>query len=103
MYLKKNLGKRIQEIRKQNKLTQEKLAEIVCIDPKSISQIEVGNNYPSAETLETIAKALNVNIYELFIFDNDINYDKMKDEIIQSLCKKENILTLYKSIKGIKK
>lgn len=44
MALKQDLGQRIQYLRKQQKLTQEALAELVGIDPKNISKIENGNN-----------------------------------------------------------
>ena len=40
MALKQDLGQRIQYLRKQQKLTQEALAELVGIDPKNISKIE---------------------------------------------------------------
>ncbi len=101
MCLKSKLGKRIQEIRKQRKYTQDKLAEMVGIDSKNISRIENGNNYPSSDTIAAIARALDVNLYELFLFSNDIDYVGMKKEIIRSLDKKENILRLYKVLKGI--
>ncbi len=98
MTLKQNLGQKIQRLRKELKLTQEALAEIVGIDPKNISKIENGNNYPSPETLTAIAAALKVDIYELFVF-SAIPYDEMKEEIINSLNCDKNILYLYKCLK----
>ena len=98
MTLKQNLGQKIQSLRKERKLTQEALAEIVGIDPKNISKIENGNNYPSPETLSGIASALRVDVYELFVF-NSIPYETMKDEIIESLNDDKNILYLYKCLK----
>lgn len=84
MTLKQDLGQRIQKLRKDKKITQEQLAEMVGIDPKNISRIEKGNNYPTAENLTSIAKALHVDIYELFVF-NSIPLEQMKEEIINSL------------------
>lgn len=101
MELKKQLGKNIQKQRKRLNLTQEKFAEIIGIDPKNVSKIENGNNYPSPETVTSIAKALNINLYELFIFDNDIPYEEMKTEIIKSLEEERNIMYLYKALKNI--
>ena len=49
---KQLLGMRIKEFREKRKFTQDKLAEIVGIDPKHLSRIENGRNYPSFETLE---------------------------------------------------
>lgn len=48
MTIKKNLGNRIREIRISRSLTQEALAELVNISAKSLSQIELGNNFVSA-------------------------------------------------------
>lgn len=98
MTLKQDLGQRIQKLRKDKKITQEQLAEMVGIDPKNISRIEKGNNYPTAENLTSIAKALNVDIYELFVF-NSIPLEQMKEEIINSLNSKKNILHLYQCLK----
>jgi transcriptional regulator with XRE-family HTH domain len=98
MILKQALGKNIQKLRKAKKITQDELAEKVGIDPKNISKIENGNNYPTAENLTSIAKALNVDIYELFIFST-IPYPRMKQEIIESLDDEKTILHLYKCLK----
>ena len=98
MALKQDLGQRIQYLRKQQKLTQEALAELVGIDPKNISKIENGNNYPSAETITAIATALNVDIYELFVF-NKIPYEQMREEIITSLNSDKTLLYLSKCLK----
>ncbi len=101
MELKKDLGRKIQTLRKERKMTQERLAELVGIDPKNISRIENGNNYPSPENLSAIAQALNVEIYELFVF-NEISYSKMKQEIITALENPKNVLLLYNSLKFCK-
>ena len=98
MTLKQDLGQRIQKLRKDKKITQEQLAEMVGIDPKNISRIEKGNNYPTAENLTSIAKALHVDIYELFVF-NSIPLEQMKQEIINSLNSEKNILHLYQCLK----
>ncbi len=54
------LGARIKELRKQKKLSQNVLSEKINIDPKHISQIEVGLSFPSLDTLSNIAKVLQV-------------------------------------------
>lgn len=63
---KELLGARIKELRKRAELSQEQLAVKVDIDGKYLSRIEVGKRYPSLETLEGIADALNVDMKELF-------------------------------------
>lgn len=65
---KELLGARIREIRKGLKLSQEQLSEKVDVDPRYISRIELGKCYPSLEKLESIARALNVEMRELFEF-----------------------------------
>ena len=52
------LGLKIKEYRKNKKLTQEKLAEILELDVGYISKLEVGRNFPTIGTLEKIAKVL---------------------------------------------
>lgn len=64
--LPKLLGKRVQKIRKLAGLTQEELAEKVNVSRAYIGYIEQARNTPSLELLEKIAKALRVDIKELF-------------------------------------
>ena len=101
MTLKQDLGQRIQYLRKEKKLTQEVLAELVGIDQKNISKIENGNNYSAAETLTAIAKALEVDVYELFVF-NKIPYEQMREEVLIALENDRTLLYLYKCLKSCK-
>ncbi len=50
-------------------LSQEKLAELSNVSSSSISLIERGVQSPTVETVGAIAKALDIEIYKLFIFD----------------------------------
>ncbi len=68
MQLKILLGKRIRELRKKRKMTQEALAEIIDIDYKNLGKIEMGQNYPSAPTMERLVSALGVEEKDLFDF-----------------------------------
>jgi len=54
------LGSRIRTIRKEHKLTQEKLSEMAEITPTNLSHIERGKTKPSVETLIALANALGV-------------------------------------------
>ncbi|MBI5656775.1 MAG: helix-turn-helix transcriptional regulator [Geobacter sp.] len=65
---KELLGARIREIRKSRSLTQEKLAEIIDVEQKHVSRIEVGKNYPTIDRLEKIADALGVPMMTFFDF-----------------------------------
>jgi transcriptional regulator with XRE-family HTH domain len=50
-------------------MTQERFAEMLEISVDFLSLIERGQNAPSFETLEKIAKRLKVPVAHLFIFD----------------------------------
>jgi len=63
---RKNLGRRIRIFRKENRLTQERLAEKAELAPSYISDVERGRENISVDTLNRIAKALGVHIHELF-------------------------------------
>ena len=79
------LGKRIAELRSKCGLTQEKLAEMVNYSSNHIAKLESARTKPSFDLLVNIAKALNVNLNDLFDFDsiNTIEYIKNdKDELI---------------------
>ncbi len=67
--LRKILGKRIKEIRLSQNLTQEGLAELIGVDWKTISRIEIGHSFPS-KTLIAIANALRITLPELFDFEH---------------------------------
>ena len=64
--LPKILGKRIQKVRKSVGLTQEELAEKVNVSRAYIGYIEQARNTPSLELLQKIARALRVDMKELF-------------------------------------
>ena len=57
-------GKRLQQIRKQKGLTQEKLAELAGVHEKHISKLELGTYKPSFDTLSKILKVLDISIEE---------------------------------------
>ncbi len=97
----KLFGKRIKELRKQKKLTQEQLGELVGINYKQIGNIETGTYFTTMQTLEKIAKALDVEINELFIFNHDKNKEQLLKEIFSLLnnAEEEKIKFIYKMIK----
>lgn len=60
------LGKRIRRARKDRKITQEELADRVDLHYTTISRIERGISNPPVQTVNKIAKALKVDISDLF-------------------------------------
>ncbi len=85
MNLKENLGKNIQKYRKLNGITQEKLAEIIDVEINSISSIERGKYFPTAENLVKISNALNVKLPDLFTFKDEYNCEDLLNEINSDL------------------
>ncbi len=102
MNIKKNLGKRIKELRKRKNLSQEKLSEMVNIAQNTLSYIETGDNFCTAETLENIAKAMNVEPQELFNFGHFKSNDELLKDINTILMKNPNkIQEVYRIVKAI--
>ena len=101
----KLFGKRIKELRKMKKLTQEQLGEMVGIDYKQIGNIETGTYFTTMTTLEKIAKALNVEIVELFNFNHNQDKDDIMKEIIELLSRapEDKLKTTYRAVRAILK
>lgn len=76
----KKLGKRIAFLRKQNGMSQEKLAEILCITPQAISKWENGHTTPETALLPVLAQLFQCSIDEIimpvYLFDSDIEEKK---------------------------
>lgn len=101
---KELLGGRIKELRKLRRLSQEQLAEKVNIDPKHLSRIEVGRGFPSLDTLENLAKALNVELKDFFEFANNTPNKKELKGTLNSLFKdadEERLRLLVKIVRAV--
>jgi DNA-binding XRE family transcriptional regulator len=62
----KGLGKRIKELRETAELTQEEAAEAARLDVKHWQDVENARTNPTVATLVGIARALDVELAELF-------------------------------------
>ncbi len=103
MDIKKLLGKRLKEIRKYRKITQEQVAEFVGIETPSISNIENGKYFPTAENLDKILKILNVKPSDIFTFENLSNKDELINEMLTSMQKDEHLTKMmYKFYMAVK-
>ena len=71
MNIQKQLGKRIQELRKLRGYSQEKFAEKIDIAINTMSNIERGNAFMTSSTLEKIIKTLKITPAELFTFTKE--------------------------------
>lgn len=100
--LKALLGNRIRELRKKKNITQEQLAEQIGIGTPNISYFETGKYAPTLETLAKIANALDVNIYEFYMFKKEKSYEEIKKELINEINSNETTARiLYKYFKNL--
>lgn len=65
--------------------TQEKLAELIDICQKSLSSIEVGENFVKAETLDKILIAFDITAEELFATNQFKNPQELLQMIIANI------------------
>ncbi len=61
---------RMKELRARHSLTQENLAELVCVTRQTILAIEAGKYSPSLDLGFMIARALQSKIDEVFLFES---------------------------------
>lgn len=58
-------NEKLQQLRKQNDMTQEQLAERLYVSRTAISKWESGKGYPNIESLKSLSKLFSVSIDEL--------------------------------------
>lgn len=66
----KLFGRRIKELRKSKKMTQEQLSEILGLYQKQIGNIETGSYFTTMPNLEKLAEIFDVEIKDLFDFEH---------------------------------
>ena len=81
MDVKKEFGEKLKRLRKSKNYTQEQLAEMIDIDPRNLSRIEVGLSFVKAETLEKILNALDITTEQLFSNDHIKNPEELLADI----------------------
>ena len=104
--LRKPLGKKISQLRKQKGYTQEKLAEMLDIARNSLSNIESGRSFMSFKNVQKLIDIFGIEPYELFIFDktepSKIIYKEVSKEINSLKNNKEKLTLLYEYISKLK-
>ena len=95
---------RVRYLRKLAGLSQEQLAELTGLSPKTISYIENSKNTLSFNKLPLLAKALNVPIYKLFVIaDSENNKEALESLLISATDKEINAITdIVKTVLAIK-
>jgi transcriptional regulator with XRE-family HTH domain len=85
--VKELLALNIKLLRKKWGFSQEKLAEAADLSTQSISDIEGCRTWVSDRTLEKLAKALNVAIFQLFMPPDEDNGDNAETFLYNRLIK----------------
>ena len=60
-----SFSENLQAIRKKNRLSQEKLAELLGVSRQAVSKWELGEGYPEVEKLLILSKKLNISLDSL--------------------------------------
>ena len=98
------LGRRIRDLRKRKRLTQEKLAELANVDVKYLGGIERGTENPSIGILERLARALSVKVHQLVTFEHELSGERnLRRRIVQVLdkCDETDLRLILKLIMAI--
>jgi len=80
--LKMDFSEKLQQLRTKNNLTQEQLAEKVCVSRVAVSKWESGRGYPNLDSLKLLAKVFNISIDELLSSEElmDIARDQVENK-----------------------
>jgi transcriptional regulator with XRE-family HTH domain len=102
---KQLLGARVRELRRNREMSQDQLSEQIGIDPKHLSRIELGKSFPYMETLEAIAKSLQVELKDLFDFSHLEAHlvDKKQIEDLLDGLNQDKLRLVYKVLKSLVK
>lgn len=79
------LGKNIKKYRKLRGLTQEKMAELIEIEVRTLSLIETGNNFVTSKTLSKLAEVLQVSPSILLEDANSNNTEQLYSDSLKAL------------------
>ncbi len=83
--IKKLLGAKISQIRKEQGFSQIRFAEMLGLSTNALSIIETGNGFLTAETLENILDKLNLDPDELFSFGGLKSDEELYKNILKNL------------------
>ncbi|MBQ3101715.1 helix-turn-helix transcriptional regulator [bacterium] len=99
-YIKKEFGKKLKFYREKAHLTQEKMAELLNMNNCTLSMIERGLNFITAETLEKMCETLKISPKQLFDFE--YMETQNTEETVQNLIKSnpDKINEIYKILNG---
>lgn len=74
-----NISEKIKLLRKKSKLTQKQLSELSGIPVRTIQRYEAGDTHPQKESIQKLAKALNVPEIEFIEFWGEVLFDDYQE------------------------
>lgn len=78
-----NIGNKIKKYREENKMTQKDIAEILEVEPGTISKYESGIIEPNIESLKRLAETFSITVDELI--NNDEKFELSKINVLEVL------------------
>lgn len=78
-------GAAIRALREQNHLTQQQLAEKLCVSDKAISKWETGKGFPDISLIAPLAQILRVSIPELLSGEQIVNTNRSANMLKSNL------------------
>jgi transcriptional regulator with XRE-family HTH domain len=94
----KLFGRQLKALRKSRKLSQAQLAERIGVGTKFLGDLETARRSPSFETIVSIAKELEVPVYDLFHFGKNADDPKQVRRRLETLlnrCTPQQIKQIY--------
>lgn len=81
----KKVGIKIALLRKKNELSQERLAEMLCISPQAISKWENGHTLPETSLLPVLSQILGCTIDDMIMpaYSFDLKIEEQKPNVLQ--------------------
>ena len=97
------LGKRVRELRRELKYTQDELAEKVGISGKYLGEVERGEANVSVQILEGIAMALGVPVQEFFVNEHWKKPEVLTEEISSQLneASSDQVRLIYRIVNDV--
>ena len=96
-------AKKLKILRQKRRLTLEKLAELADLTPNHIAKLEATKSHPSFNAISRLAQALDVELKDLFDFEDLKSKNYIKEEFAKILDKSDtsHLQLLYRIHKSI--
>jgi transcriptional regulator with XRE-family HTH domain len=85
-----SIGNKIKEYRENKKMTQKDIAEILEVEPGTVSKYESGTLEPNIESLKRLAETFEITVDELINEENE-KFDVSKINVLEVLKEQKNM------------